>query len=77
MTATVKRLSSSGSPSGTVSYSLDSVVIGSSAVNAQGISTLSYSTTGIPAGTYTLTATFGGTALDLTSTSSPVTITVQ
>jgi len=77
LVATVARQQSAGNAAGTVSYSLDGYTFGTATLNAHGVATLVFPTTGIPAGTYSVLATFEGTALDQQSISAPVTITVQ
>jgi len=74
LTATV---TSSGSPvnSGTVSFFSGSTSLGSQALNSSGQA--SYSSTSFTAGTYSLTASFGGTSAYLSSASAASSLTVN
>ena len=69
LTATVSP-TPTGSPLGTVSFYDGATLIGTGAVNASGIATLTTST--LATGTHSLTAVYSGNASFATSTSSPV-----
>lgn len=64
-------------PIGTVTFFYMNDILGTVRLNSSGEATLSAPTQGIPAGSYSVTAKYNGGGGDLTSTSSPVTITVQ
>ena len=67
VTFTAKVTSSGGIPSGTVIFSANGTVVGAPAtLDATGTATIAYA--GLAAGTYTLTAVYGGDANDLGST---------
>jgi hypothetical protein len=76
-TATVTRTPASGAPAGKVNFSLSGYTFASASLNAQGTATVTFSTKNLVSGTYNVTATYAGDTLDVTSASSPVTITVQ
>ena len=65
----------SGTPTGTVTFKNVATVLGSSAVNGSGIAT--FTTTGLAAGSQTIVAVYSGDAIDLTSTSAPLTEAIQ
>jgi Bacterial Ig-like domain (group 3)/FG-GAP-like repeat len=72
LTATVKATQGS-TPAGTVTFNNGPTSLGSAALNANGTASLTLT----PAvGTYTITATYSGSAVDASSTSSPVVIQV-
>jgi hypothetical protein len=73
LTATVDG-SGEASPSGAVSFTNGSTVLGTGTVNSSGIATLS--TSALAAGTYNLSAQYTGTQSFLASTSSAVSVTV-
>jgi hypothetical protein len=72
----VATVSASGtaSLSGTVSFMNGSTVLGSGSVNSSGVATLSIAS--LPAGTYSLTARYGGNSSYLASTSAAASVTV-
>jgi hypothetical protein len=76
-TATVARSGATGTPTGTVSFELGGYAFGTSTLNSKGVATLSFPTTNLGAGSYSIDAVYAGDTLDATSTSTPVTITVQ
>jgi hypothetical protein len=73
----VATVSASGttSLSGTVSFMSGSTVLGTATLNSSGVATLS--TASLPAGTYSLTAQYTGTASFLASTSAAASVTVD
>jgi len=79
LTATVKRSAAgeSGEPTGTVTFSASGNSIGTATLNGAGVATLTAATTSVPAGAYSVTATYGGDGFDAGSTSSAVTVTVK
>jgi uncharacterized repeat protein (TIGR03803 family) len=79
LTATVIRsyLASAGFPAGKVTFRYKNKTIGSATLNSSGIATFTASSKGIAAGKYSLTATYDGDSTDVTSTSSPVSVTVK
>jgi uncharacterized repeat protein (TIGR03803 family) len=77
LTATVSRQSGVGIPTGTVTFSVGTLILGSAKVNGSGIAALTASSQGIAAGTYSITAKYSGDSSDNTSTSSPTTVIVQ
>jgi hypothetical protein len=64
-------------PTGTVTFLNGSTVIGTALLNGSGVAMLSNPTTGLTAGTYTYTASYGGDATHSASTSGSVSIQVQ
>jgi hypothetical protein len=79
LTATVARTASgtSGTPGGTVTFLFGHNVLGTASVDGSGLATFTGPTTGIRAGTYSVTALYGGDGFDSASTSSGVDVTVQ
>jgi hypothetical protein len=77
LTATVTRTPGSGTPTGTVNFSFEGYNFGSATLNSQGAAIMKFSTQNLGSGSYSITATYAGDALDSGSTSSPVTLTVQ
>jgi hypothetical protein len=75
--ATVVRIGSTGEPTGTVNFLFDGYTLGSAIVNSQGVATLPFSTANLAAGSYSITASYAGDALDAASTSTPVALSVQ
>jgi hypothetical protein len=66
-TATVTRTGVSGVPTGSVTFSLAGVSLGSANLNSNGVATFSYATTGLAAGSYTIQASYSGDAQDSSS----------
>ena len=77
LTATVKKSSGTGAPTGKVTFSIPGLTIGSAELNGSGVATLAASSAGQPAGTYPVTATYAGDSDDEASTSSPVAVTLK
>jgi len=79
LVATVTRTASgaTGFATGTVTFEVGSQVIATVKLNASGAAGLSASTSGIPAGTYPVTAKYSGDSDDAASTSSAVSVTVK
>ena len=77
LTATVSRQSGIGIPTGTVTFSVGTLILGSAKVNGSGVAALTASSQGIAAGTYAITAKYSGDSSDNASTSSPTTVIVQ
>ncbi len=80
LTAFVAR-STAGTPTGTVTFSVENIVLGTVALKprptAEAIATLTGSSAGIPPGRYPITATYSGDSADLASKSAPVTLTIK
>jgi uncharacterized protein YfaP (DUF2135 family) len=74
LTATVVA-PSGGTPSGTVSFLSNGVILGTNSVNGAGVATLS--TASMAAGSYSITAQYGGNSSFDASTSSPLSETVN
>jgi hypothetical protein len=62
-------------PTGAISFLSGSTLLGTAALNSSGIASLT--TTSLAAGTYSLTAQYPGNASSLSSTSAPVSVTVN
>ena len=75
LTATVTAPAGTGTPSGNVNFLNGATVVGTAALNASGIATLS--TTTLPVGSLSITAVYAGSASFGGSTSAPVTVTVK
>jgi hypothetical protein len=75
----VKRSTSgaTGVPTGTVSFTVEGIVLATEKVNGSGVATLKASSAGIAAGNYPIKAVYNGDASDVTSTSTAVTVTVK
>ena len=78
-TATVKRSASgaSGTPAGSVGFYFGSNLLDTATVNAGGVATFTVSTSGLPAGSYPLTAKYLGDGSDVASVSQAVTAVVK
>lgn len=76
-TAKVARTGASGVPDGTVSFLFDGYALGAGTLNGSGTASFTFSTNGLSAGSYPITARYNGDTLDYSSTSSPITLTVQ
>ena len=72
LTATVS--GSAGTPTGTVGFYDDNSLLGSAALNGSGVAT--YSTSALPLGANSLTATYGGNSIYQVTNSAPVNLTV-
>jgi hypothetical protein len=77
LTATVARAAGEGFPTGMVTFLYRTMSLGTAPLNGKGVATLSASTSGIPAGSYAVTARYGGDSADAASKSSAVTVTVK
>jgi uncharacterized repeat protein (TIGR03803 family) len=79
LTATVKRSASSstGYATGSVTFSVGPTVIATVNLNATGVAKLSAPTSGVPNGTYPVTAKYNGDSSDNTSTSAAVNVVVN
>ncbi len=79
LTATVSRSASGakGTPTGSVTFSVDGVTLGSAKLNGSGIATLTASSAGIKPGSYPVVAKYSGDTSDSASTSAAVNVTVQ
>jgi uncharacterized repeat protein (TIGR03803 family) len=79
LTATVKRSATgtSGTPTGSVTFSTSGVTLATIALNSKGVATLTASSSGYPAAAYPIKAAYNGDASDTASTSSSVTVTVK
>jgi len=76
LSSTVTRTAMSGTPSGSVTFSYGSHVLGTAKV-VNGTASFTAATSGsIPPGSYSVTAKYDGDATDQTSVSSPVNVTV-
>jgi uncharacterized repeat protein (TIGR03803 family) len=78
-TATVKRSASgaSGTPTGSVGFYFGANLLDTAAVNSSGVATFTVSTSGLPAGSYPLTAKYLGDGSDVASVSQAVTAVVK
>ena len=78
-TATVDRSTpgSAGTPSGTVGFYYQTILLGTGTLNAQGVATFSVSSTGIPTGSYPITATYNGDHSDTSSKSAAAIVVLQ
>jgi CubicO group peptidase (beta-lactamase class C family) len=74
LTATVKKSSGTGSPTGSVKFASGTTAIGTSTLNGSGVATFSASTNGLPPGSYPVTASYGGDSNDAVSTSTATTV---
>jgi hypothetical protein len=74
LTATVTAQSGTTAPTGTVTFYSGSTTLGTATLSPSGTAT--FSTTTLPAGSDSITATYGGDSEDASSTSSPVTVTI-
>ena len=77
LTATVTRTTGSGTPTGSVTFSVGTTVLGKAILNGAGVATLAASSKGVAAGTYPVVATYSGDTNDVSSTSAAVDITVE
>lgn len=78
LTATVAETSGSAVPTGTVSFSVDGLVLATVNLNSSGVGKYTASTkTGVPVGTYPVVATYNGDSSNNTSTSNAVNVTVK
>jgi uncharacterized repeat protein (TIGR03803 family) len=77
LTATVTRTTGSGTPTGSVTFSVGTTVLGKSTLNGSGVATLAASSSGVAAGTYPVVATYSGDANDISSASAALNVTVQ
>jgi Bacterial Ig-like domain (group 3) len=77
LTATVTRTTGSGTPGGSVTFSVGTTVLGKVSVNGSGVATLSASSKGVAAGTYPVVATYSGDSSDVESVSAAVNVTVE
>ena len=76
-TATVKKISGSGTPTGSVQFSSDGVVLATEPVNGSGIAAFTASTNGYQAATYPVTGKYSGDANFSGSTSPAVNVTLN
>jgi hypothetical protein len=77
LTATVKKTSGSGAPSGSVKFLVGRTDLGSFALNASGVAKISANTTDYYAGEYPVTAVYSGNSTTYTSTSPQVNIVLR
>jgi uncharacterized repeat protein (TIGR03803 family) len=70
LSATVKKSSGSGVPTGNVTFKVGSTTLEVVSVNGSGVASLSAPTTGYPTGTYTVTANYSGDSNDDASSGS-------
>jgi uncharacterized repeat protein (TIGR03803 family) len=77
LTATVKRTTGTGVPTGPVKFSVGTTVLGTATLNGSGLAKLIASSQGIAAGTYPVTATYSGDSNDISSTSSAMSVVVH
>ncbi len=75
VTLTATLTSSEGTPTGTVTFMDGSSTLGTVTLNGSGVA--AYTTTALPAGNQTITATYAATGAFAASTSTPLTIAVQ
>jgi len=74
LSATVKKQSGSGTPTGKVAFKYGSDTLVTVSLNGSGVAAVTAPTTGYPVATYGLTAVYEGDANDAGSTSSPVNV---
>ena len=67
--ATVKKSSGSGTPTGQVTFYYGTFALGTVSLNGSGVASFSIATTGLPPGSYPVTASYAGDATDAASTS--------
>jgi hypothetical protein len=77
LTATVAKTQGTGMPTGTVTFSYSTLVLGTATLNNSGVATLSASSKGVPPGSYGVVAKYNGNANNAASTSTPVTVIVK
>jgi len=79
LSAEVRRIDTSGIPTGSVSFYSGTIFLGTAVISEVSPyeAQLTESTTSVPAGKYPVTAVYSGDSLDAPSTSSAITITVQ
>jgi uncharacterized repeat protein (TIGR03803 family) len=79
LTATVKRSASgaAGAPTGTVTFFVQTLEIGTAHLNAAGVGAFSAPSNGIAAGTYPVTAKYSGDSSDVASTSPAANVIVK
>jgi len=77
LTATVKRTAGGTVPTGMVTFKSGTTVLNTVAVNASGVASFTASTSGFSKGTYPVTATYSGDAVDTASTSSSINVVVN
>jgi len=75
ITFTAQVTGNGGTPTGSVNFLANGIVIGSGALNASGTAT--FTTTTLAAGTYSITATYTGDANNGSNTSSPTSLTIS
>jgi hypothetical protein len=76
LSATVRETRGSSTPGGSVFFYVNGTLLGSSTV-LNGVAVYSAPTTGMPAGTYSITGNYTGDSLDAVSVSPPVTVTIN
>ncbi len=79
LTATVKRSASGaqGTPAGSVTFSAEGKALATVKLNGSGVAAVKAPSTGYPAGSYPIKATYSGDPFDASSASSTVTVTVK
>jgi hypothetical protein len=77
LTATVTAFSGSATPSGEITFHAGSVDLGSASLNNAGVATLTLSSAGVPAGVYTMTASYSGNRTHAAATSSGVSVSLS
>jgi uncharacterized repeat protein (TIGR03803 family) len=77
LTATVKRSAGTGTPTGKVGFFVNGSLVATVALNGAGKAILAQGTTGIGAGTYSVTAKYEGDASDGASQSAAVSVVVK
>jgi uncharacterized repeat protein (TIGR03803 family) len=78
-TATVKRTATgaAGSPTGSVGFYFGSNLLSTASLNASGVASYTVSTSGLPAGSYAVTAKYSGDSGDADSNSSAATVVIK
>jgi hypothetical protein len=66
-----------GKPTGQVTFLYGSTTLGAAKLNSSGVATFAASSSGVPAGSYAITASYSGDSENIASTSAPVAVTVQ
>lgn len=77
LTATVKKTSGSGTPTGKLSFTVEGETLYTGSLNGSGVLTLTTSTNGLAPGTYPVVASYAGDSGDEASKSSAVNVTLD
>jgi uncharacterized repeat protein (TIGR03803 family) len=77
LTSVIKRKYNAGVPTGSVTFSVGSTIVGTQPLDGTGTAVVNASSIGIPPGTYRLTATYSGDSANAASSSPSVDVKVQ